>query len=594
MTRELIVADVWRLEHDWSELDRAGSLWQRILRQADQRIDDWDAQARAAVPGSWAGSAASAYAAHRKRVVTDLAAAQQLADRIGAAVQASAVAVRTADEELAGELRRLAAQVPLDERHVPGRVVFRPVDAAQVAQVRAAVAAAGRVREELTDHLAHQAELVRRTLPRWQQIGDAWRAVAEGGDPFFLPEEVAQTLVLRDGHRVVIATGPGDDDVRVFTDGGQRVVEVNGGRWLLAADAEVTIRTGDGNDTVAVATGSGIRLTVLGGDGNDDLIGGEGGDRMLGLSGDDRLRGGSGDDVISGGAGNDYVDGGRGDDAVDAGWGDDTVYGLAGADLLAGADGRDFVDGGTGDDRVDGGAGRDVVAGGAGDDRVRGGGAADVLYTGAGRDIVDGGTGRDTGYLAVQSQVSGVEQPVTVELRHVGTEVRVVGSPEFTERVEADLDFLRSSPAGQRMLAELDAGVADSPIDRLTITEFVGDNGRASGDGVIGYNPAFHTLAGSTPPVAVLFHELAHQWDFTHDTIAPGTHHQPDDPDRYRDPAGRWHEAPNLERVAVGLPIDHDGDPATPNQLDPDHPFELTENGLRSEMGWSQRRKYAV
>ena len=42
---------------------------------------------------------------------------------------------------------------------------------------------------------------------------------------------------------------------------------------------------------------------------------------------------------------------------------------------------------------------------------------------------------------------------------------------------------------------------------------------------------------------------------------------------------------PERERVAVGLPIDDDGDPTTPERLDPRHPYPLTENALRDELG---------
>jgi hypothetical protein len=46
------------------------------------------------------------------------------------------------------------------------------------------------------------------------------------------------------------------------------------------------------------------------------------------------------------------------------------------------------------------------------------------------------------------------------------------------------------------------------------------------------------------------------------------------------------------ERQAVGLPVDHDGDPSTPEQVDPDHPITYTENGLRREMGLPDRTTY--
>ena len=45
----------------------------------------------------------------------------------------------------------------------------------------------------------------------------------------------------------------------------------------------------------------------------------------------------------------------------------------------------------------------------------------------------------------------------------------------------------------------------------------------------------------------------------------------------------------NLERVAVGLPIDHDNDPSTRDSR-PGHPSNLTENTLRDEMKLPLRR----
>jgi hypothetical protein len=49
---------------------------------------------------------------------------------------------------------------------------------------------------------------------------------------------------------------------------------------------------------------------------------------------------------------------------------------------------------------------------------------------------------------------------------------------------------------------------------------------------------------------------------------------------------------PNRERAAAGLPIDHDDNPATADRIDPDHPYELTENGLREELGVPHRPRY--
>jgi hypothetical protein len=49
---------------------------------------------------------------------------------------------------------------------------------------------------------------------------------------------------------------------------------------------------------------------------------------------------------------------------------------------------------------------------------------------------------------------------------------------------------------------------------------------------------------------------------------------------------------PNREREAAGLPIDDDHDPKTPDRIDPDHPYQYTENGLREELGAPHRPRY--
>jgi hypothetical protein len=321
------------------------------------------------------------------------------------------------------------------------------------------------------------------------------------------------------------------------------------------------------------------------------------------LWGDDRLIGGAGDDRVSGGAGRDYVDGGQGADALDGGAGNDTVYGLAGADVVDGGDGGDYVDGGPDGDRLSGGAGVDAVTGGTGDDAVLGGPGYDRLYGGPGRDTVLGGAEGAVAYVQPDDRVGDEARVVTVDLADVGGFITVTGSPEFVARVDSDLDALRASPHGQQMLAALQAahdqnrspvagwpgiGAFFSPGHTLTIQETAADNGFAqAGQSLAGarathieYNPAFQGIA-SGPPVTVLYHELAHVYDFMNGTFAEGTHDGPDN-------VG----APNAERVAVGLPIDHDGDPGTPQRLDPRHPVALTENALRDELGVVRRRRY--
>jgi hypothetical protein len=152
------------------------------------------------------------------------------------------------------------------------------------------------------------------------------------------------------------------------------------------------------------------------------------------------------------------------------------------------------------------------------------------------------------------------------------------------------------------MLAALDAAtsasrsrLADLPVigrlvnqgDTLTICEYVSpgpseDNSYAHPDVerrrrgrqmLIEYQTDLdHVHEG--PPITVLYHELAHVYDYAHDTLADGAHAGPDNPGVDR-----------AERVATGLPIDHDDDVSTPDRLDPRHPYDYTENALREEIG---------
>jgi hypothetical protein len=82
----------------------------------------------------------------------------------------------------------------------------------------------------------------------------------------------------------------------------------------------------------------------------------------------------------------------------------------------------------------------------------------------------------------------------------------------------------------------------------------------------------------------VLFHELAHVYDFDHRTSNLV---------EYNNQSGDDRGVRNFERQAVGLPIDHDYSRLTPNRIDPRHPLQYTENGLRAEMGLPARDTYS-
>ncbi len=412
--------------------------------------------------------------------------------------------------------------------------------------------------------------------------------------------------------------GDGDDTIlgldgkdMVSGGGGNDRISLGASRDPRQGEGDVVERAmgGDGDDVIAgslgrdAALGDGGNDLVFGGEGDDTLAGNDGDDVVVGGGGIDNVYGNAGQDRAFGGADRDYVDGGAGNDTLDGGLGDDTVYGLSGDDRISGGAGNDYLEGATGRDDLDGGLGNDILSGGRDDDTIHGGDGNDAVYTGAGRDHVEGGAGTDKVYGQTEDTSEDVEQTVTVDIKDVGSYIKIEGSPEFVERVQADLDMLRASPRGQLMLGNLERANEDTKGwfyggDGLTITETTDENSYAShNEGwfhnhpSIALNPSLDTVANG-PPVAVLYHEMAHIYDFVNGTTVEGAYNGASGDDRMGDGHGGVVNVPNLERQAVGLPIDDDNNPRTPNRIDPDHPLDYTENGLRDEMGAPRRDRY--
>ena len=439
------------------------------------------------------------------------------------------------------------------------------------------------VKGELT---ALQAALLAALGRRWEQLGGLQAAAGD----------------------VAVDGTDGADTIRIRVDGDEVVVDVNGTetRIPLADAANLVVRASGGNDTIVVDPGVDVSLVILGGDGDDDI------------------RSGAGNDIVLGGAGIDYVDGGRGADHLYGNEDDDVLYGLDGDDVLVGGTGVDHLEGAEGSDRLFGGDGDDMLSGGHGDDVIHGGGDDDTLYSGTGADLLDGGAGQDTAYHNSTSRsVDDTMTMVRVEIDpNLGSSVTVSGDDDFIDRVNADLALLAASPTGQGMLRALDQAAEDSEREgswffnwgandgnRVTITELVDEqNGFATPDdrgdalqnddgepgpgtdGTIQYNPGFilrtrpdSGVDSHGTPVVVLFHEMAHTWNYVTGTGEPGVY----DGDAVLDRGIN-----ELEREAVGLPIDHDGDPSTPEQPAPLHPQGLTENALRQELGLPDRSSY--
>lgn len=440
----------------------------------------------------------------------------------------------------------------------------------------------------------------------------------------------SEATVTKTGGKVIINTSCKDDRIGITQNPktGDVTVNVNGKTQTFSGSDRnnLVIKAGGGNDVITVGSGVTVNLTIEGGDGDDRITGG---------AGNDTIEGGRGNDTINGGAGRDYLNGSLGDDTINGGNGNDVIYGGDGNDLLRGQNGNDYVEGGIGNDRLYGNNGNDIVSGGLGDDSIYGGKGNDNLYAGQGKDRLYNEQGRDTIYAqtaednVIAAPKGGRNVVVNVDLRVApGTQIRVEGSDEFKERVAADLEFLRSSPTGRQMLEAFDQAYNDSRNNRAgwvfpfnvgakndgnTVVIKEGGNtanttggndvwgnpltGQRSGgeDAVINYDVRNTTLYGNnptnpnddwndTPPSVVLYHEMAHNYNYVTGSLAPGQYNGTEPIDNGQN---------NRERQAVGLPIDHDNNPSTPEQLAVGHPYALTENGLRDELDIPLRPTYA-
>ena len=411
---------------------------------------------------------------------------------------------------------------------------------------------------------------------------------------------------------LVIKTGAGDDRVKVDQRAdGVLDVQINGQAYeiTLGSKQQLGVRTGDGNDIIETADKVKVNMDVRSGDGNDTVTTG---------AGMDRIDGGAGNDTIRSGAGRDDVFGNTGNDTIDAGKGNDVVYGGDGNDQIKGGAGRDYLEGGKGNDTLEGGNGKDILSGGLGDDTLRGDKGKDRIYGGSGADTVDNQSGKDVVYgrsgedtiTAAKGAGNKIVDPGAYD-PNLGSSIVIVGSDEFRQRAEADIEMLRNSPQGRQMLAALDQ--AADPVTgkghNVTLSELQSErNGTtnpvtpdgflrkdASGNVIAGpgdnarvaYNPSFHSDSFPVPAVT-LYHELSHAYNVVNGTLQS---------DVYKGSGPDKNKVLNAERQAVGLgteglTFDFDNDPNT--KATKANPKALTENGMREEMGLDKRRKYGV
>ncbi len=185
----------------------------------------------------------------------------------------------------------------------------------------------------------------------------------------------------------------------------------------------------------------------------------------------------------------------------------------------------------------------------------------------------------------------------------LGSSVTVTGSPEFQQRINADLEMLRSSPNGRQMLAQLDASgqtvsIAELPNVRNGgatpagggnfLTTVAGPGGTSTvvaGTGTnssVAFNPSNHDDRFPNS-VTVLYHELSHAYNHMTGTRQQGTNSTPGIDNGTNN---REMQAVGLNNTGLSFNFPGGTGPTTAN------PTALTENGLRAEMGLPLRPSY--
>lgn len=583
---------VWKLDEDITALYAAAGAWESVSRSAKDVSNDFSSSRNKAL-AEWEGEAADAFREVSSSILQDIDTAASIASGVSVALMQASGAVSAARGKLDLSWAKVSSIPRIGS-------LFLPSNEAEFATVEEEKLAAEEIRASLEQELSQYSRSIDTAAQEWNDLASRWRERSNGSQPFMenMPDEgTGVGIIIADG-RAIVSAGAGDNNITVSSDPetGDQIITIDGVSYRIPAGHQLTIRGGSGDDTISLPSNASVGFTVAGGQGLDRVTGSGAGDRIFGHGGDDEIDAGAGSDYVSGGGGHDYLDGQDGDDRLFGGDGRDTLYGLAGNDRLSGGKDQDYLEGGRGKDTLEGDGGNDILSGGRDDDNIFGGAGDDVSYGGLGTDTIRGGANNDTNYDDKPASGSDSEKEVLIEIPEETPFIKIEGSPEFVARVEADLDTLRSSPAGQDLLDKLQKSHDDSGFlwwgkNSLTITEYKQEhpddyNSLASSDGQhfeVQYLPKIDDFRGA-PPIVVLQHELGHVYDYSHGTLRSETYSGESDVDG---------GVPVSERQATGLPIDHDHDPSTPEIIDPEHPLQYTENGLRQEMGLPKRESYS-
>lgn len=605
------VSDVWTFNPDvgWISTARA-----RTYAMASRIDTTWASVGRgiSSLESAWECARADSYLGYVATLRSALVSATGSATTVTEAVRELEDRLESAKTRLGSSWARAREGSTSAGRNGTNATFAWAEDEPEPTSIRREHAAAELVQREARTAVQACAARLSSAAAELVALGTAWHGPAHGNPGWDVPRGgVDGVTVTQHGNRVVINSGDhagGDDvEIRVDPSTGETLITINGVDHRYPPGVTITINTGGGNDRITIDETVPNRIRLVVGDGDDTVTADESGNHLevFAGAGNDTVQTGSGRDYVSGGTGHDYVDSGAGDDLIAGGGGNDVLYGMDGDDVVVGGSGQDYLEGARGNDVLLGLDGDDIVSGGRGDDTLVGGGGDDTLYAGLGRDSLDGGTGTDSAFHTRGDTVAGSEttEQVTVEDVNWDETFTIGGNDDtFSARAEADLDMLNSSPTSQALLAEL-ARHAQEQNKTYGIDATTGGNS-ANWAGSVNYNDSNLMVSPSggawyqdgRPPVVGLYHELGHLNQYEQPGArerwkAPDgyTGDRPVNPnDNFTDDAGQ----PLIERQNVGLEWDYDGDPDTPDAIDPDHDYRFTENALREEFGLPRRERY--
>lgn len=442
--------------------------------------------------------------------------------------------------------------------------------------------------------------------------------ISKNGQPV---ESTDNEFVIETGNqadKVIIKKGPDDSLIALIN---KTPYQLN---LLRSPDGSETqplrIRTNGGDDCVLIDPQVTNEIRIELGDGNDYARAGAGNTRLYGGAGNDTLKLGSGNGIAFGDDGNDLLIAGSGTSVLKGNNGNDRMQAGLGSPerrlFMDGGDGHDFMIVTRNDTDIPA-----VIHGGKGENLIVTHGPA-TIYTGRDRNIVRSDNDDTVIYAKTSDEIHRTPGSTRVHTQpeQAGKSGYIIeGSTEFKQRVEDDMELLRMSPQGKKML-----GTADATAQRnnapVRITELTDDNGfyffnnaavrshLAAGEsletlapgaqghitdhqrgavataGEIQYNPSF-SLDEDSAPVNALYHEMAHAYNGATGTLLQGDTAIPENPEGES----------NDERQAVGLPtatqpFDFDNHRSTAPTTTNPTPF--TENALRDEMGRPLRASY--